>query len=196
MLPAASIILAAAFSSAPLLHAASPAKAKKFLARANALYFQGRYQDAISDYRRAAKLDPAAAQPWLDGGVIFTETQKPQSAEKWFSRAASVDPSSDVLTALGWSQFEAGRYPAAEESFERALEKNSDEAYAWVGMARVDQANSRPGTALRDLDNAEKSSPFLNLIPFYRAEIYEKLDENRAAAKAFRQSIIADSYFQ
>ena len=188
--------MATALSSVPFLHAASPAKANKLIARADALYFQGRYQDAVLDYRRAAKLDPAAAQPWLDGGVIFTETQKPQTAEQWFSHAASVDPSSDVLTALGWSQFETGRYAAAEESFERALEKNSDEAYAWVGMARVDEARSRPNTALRDLDNAEKSSPFLNLIPFYRAEIYEKLDKNRAAAKAFRQSIIADSYFQ
>ncbi|MDE2314735.1 MAG: SpoIID/LytB domain-containing protein, partial [Elusimicrobia bacterium] len=192
----AAIIIATSFAPFSRLHAASPAKARKLIARANHLYFQGRYQDAVADYRRAAELDRANPQPWLDGGEIFNEIQKPQSARQWFSRAAAVDPSSDVLTALGWSQFETRRYAAAQESFERALEKNSGEAYAWVGMARVDNALSRPGTALRDLDNAEKSAPFLNLIPYYRAGIYEKLDEKSAAAKALKQSIIADSYFQ
>ncbi len=195
-LAGAAIFAAASLAPLPCVRAALPSKARKFIARANHLYFQGRYQDAIDNYRRAAKLDPPNPQPWLDGGSIFTEIQRPESAEQWFSRAAAIDPSSDVLTALGWSQFETRRYAAAQESFERALEKNSGEAYAWVGMARVDNALSRPGTALRDLDNAEKSAPFLNLIPYYRAEIYEKIDKKNAAAKAFKQSIIADSYFQ
>ncbi|MHB2025882.1 MAG: SpoIID/LytB domain-containing protein [Elusimicrobiota bacterium] len=177
-------------------YCASPIQSAKLIAKADALYFNGRYHAALADYRLAARLNPVSPEPWLDGAVIFSETAHPQEAAKWFARAAAISPSPDILTALGWSQLEARRIAAAQENFGRALEKNSDQSYAWLGMARSDLDLNRPRQAVRDLDNARKSDPFLNLVPYYLGRAYERLDEESAAAKALRRSVIADSYFQ
>jgi predicted Zn-dependent protease len=85
------------------------------------------------------------------------------AAAQLLGRAAEVEPSSrSVLEALGRAQFDAGRYPAAAESFRRIVEASPSDDYAQFGLGLALARSGNPAGAAEHLALAVAMRPELS----------------------------------
>ncbi len=192
--------LALMFRLGSALLLAAPASAStgapsSLLARGNRAYFSGDYDAALSFYRRAARVSPATALPWINGAVILDELGRRKEAVSWHRRAAALSNDPDLWSALGWAQWRARQWTAASASFEKALFRDPRNAYALLGLARVCLSRGRPSEAIPYLHRAEDGQPLLDLAPYYEGRADEALGRERDAVDAYKRAVVSDSYF-
>ncbi len=181
--------LIAAVSAAAWAGTAGP------LAKAHALYWQGDQARALEAYRAAVRAGPQSAEAWLNGGVVLEELGDPGKAAEWYARAARLDPSPEIRTALGWAQFRAGRLLEARTSLEEAVKQAPADARALLGLGRVCLAGGRPRDAAELLDRAARADPLLTLAHYFKAQAHAARGEDSAEMTAYRECVIADSMF-
>ncbi len=170
-------------------------KLKDLLNQAQSLYYKGNLSAAVLTYRKATQKAPRLLEAWLNGAVILETLGREKEAEKWYQKAASINPSSDIDTALGWCELRLGHLSLAQAAFNRAISENSKDSYAHLGMSRVYMDKHNFPWALHELKSAAKSNPHLTLIPFYEGEIYQKEKRLDKAADFYQKVVSADSYF-
>jgi Flp pilus assembly protein TadD len=71
---------------------AMPGDARKAFDRANAALVQGNHQEALRNFRKAAEICPACAEPWYELGRIEAKQGRVPQAREDFSRALGADP--------------------------------------------------------------------------------------------------------
>lgn len=186
----------------PLLVAASlalpraaAAEARDPLARGNALYFAGEQSRALEAYKQATSVSTGSVQPWLNGAVVLEELGRRKEAVQWYERASRLTSDPAVRTALGWARWRDGELQAAATAFAEALALQPQEPYALLGLARVDLDRARASDAADELQRSLAAAPLLTIDHYYEGQAYEQLGKPAAAADAYKQSVIADSYF-
>jgi tetratricopeptide (TPR) repeat protein len=75
---------------------------------------------------------------------------QPEQAERMVHAALSAGADDSLLCVSGEIQFRRGRFPDAARDYEAAIALNPDNARAWWGLGRIEQANFREQRA-RDL---------------------------------------------
>ena len=187
-----SLALLAALGAVPL-HAGPSAEAA--VERGNTLYYAGEPQKALQSYRAALGISTSCLEAWLNGGVLLDETGSPAKAASWYERASKLSADPEIAGALGWARWRAGDLASSASAFRSILEKRPDDALALLGLARVELASKRPDEALKLLERAAAAAPLLNLVPYYKGQAYELMGRPAEAVEAYRQTVIADSYF-
>jgi tetratricopeptide (TPR) repeat protein len=96
--------------------------AKEFVNRGLALDRQGRYPEALAQYRKALELRPDYARAYYDIGVVKDEQGKKEDATSAYNHALALDQSHYmVFENLGKVLIETGRYVEAEDVLRRGL---------------------------------------------------------------------------
>ncbi len=97
-------------------------KALRIFNRAKYLHQEKRYEEAIREYRAAAKLDEENPWIWNSLGLALTAKREFKSAIKAFERALQLNPElTDVYNNLGVVYAEMGRREKAFEAFSRVI---------------------------------------------------------------------------
>ena len=90
--------------------------------RGGALIDLGRYRDALSALERALAHDPNLALAWHELGLAAHRLGDGNRAMLALDRAFALEPHTETLKLRGRVLRDAGRYPAAEVSFEAAAQ--------------------------------------------------------------------------
>jgi tetratricopeptide (TPR) repeat protein len=134
--PAGALVLAiAAAWLAPSAELARSADAIALGNRGAAWVRQGAVAAAERDLRRATTLDPAAAQPWYNLGVVLEREGRFVEAIEAYGRAIAVDPvHGPALGNLGALWVRAGRLDRAVAVLERAVVVRPDLRPGWTNL--------------------------------------------------------------
>jgi tetratricopeptide (TPR) repeat protein len=118
--------LAIALACIPVIACTDPAVAKrKYVEKADALVTQGKYQEAVLEYRNAIKLDPKFGEARYKLAGAYVQTQNGQQAGKEYLRAAELMPErADVQLKAAGLALAAKDYESARKYAEAALKAN------------------------------------------------------------------------
>jgi Tfp pilus assembly protein PilF len=80
--------------------------------------FQGRFDDAIAECRKAIDVDPDFGNPYNDIGAYLIELERPEDAVPWLERATTASR----YESYQFPWFNLGRVYEGKELFTRAIE--------------------------------------------------------------------------
>ncbi|MGA0201212.1 MAG: tetratricopeptide repeat protein, partial [Prochlorotrichaceae cyanobacterium] len=138
-----------------------PNNAEVYLIRATAYLALNRYDNAIADYEKAQKLNPALSSRLASdlarayqarGGTPSTNSQ-PSLAD--YTRAIELNPRDAMAYYQRGTLYSAQQdYNSALRDFDRAIELADNPAFAYTGRGTVYYKQRNYDAALRDLDRA------------------------------------------
>lgn len=113
----------------------------------NALVTQGRYEEALPHFQRAAAINPRDPLSQLNLGAYYQQHGDPQASLEHTQKVAQLtaDPAllSNALGNLGAAYRSQGNYKQARSSYEVALRMNPNDAIALVGLGLVEYKEGR-----------------------------------------------------
>jgi Tfp pilus assembly protein PilF len=80
--------------------------------------FQGRFEDAIAECRKAIEVDPDFGNPYNDIGAYLIELERPEDAIAWLEQATTASR----YESYQFPWFNLGRVYESKELFTRAIE--------------------------------------------------------------------------
>jgi tetratricopeptide (TPR) repeat protein len=107
----------------------------------NALYDQGRREEAAASYERAIEIKPDFVKALVNLGVVLNESSKSEEAIKYFNKAEAIAPKDvTVLCNKGLALYALQRYPEAIALYQKSmkLEPNNQLPYYLLGVAFAD----------------------------------------------------------
>lgn len=110
--------------------------------RADLLFAQKEYPDAIRAYKKILETDPNSAQVLDKIGVCYQQTLDLGQAEKYYKKAAKVDKTfASAINNIGTVEYEKKHYGKAVKWYKKALKIRTDMAtvYTNLGYAYFEQ---------------------------------------------------------
>lgn len=147
------------------------------LGRAELLLHMDRLDDALDQYRLAAKRWPQSATSLNAYGYTLADrTDRYREAEKLIRKALKYDPeSAAIIDSLGWVLHKLGRHEEALEELTRAYERLDDPEVA-AHIIEVLAALERKDEAIELLVAAESKDPDNPLLKNVREKVLPELD--------------------
>jgi len=100
--------------------------------KGGALYFLGKYEEAIKCYDKAIEIDPNNSVVWNNKGLALYFLGKYDEAIKCYDKAIEIDPNdADVWNNKGDSLDSLGKYEEAITSYDKAIEIDPNDADVW-----------------------------------------------------------------
>ena len=156
--------------------AVSPDDPETWYERGEALYYLGRYEDALGAYEEALSTRPEYSEALRGkGGSLFVLGRYEQAFAE-FDHAVELDPENAILIARRGETLQAlGRYEEALTDFDRAVELEPENAFAVVNRAETYRALGRYEEALADFDHAIELNPDYAFAILGRGETLQAL---------------------
>jgi tetratricopeptide (TPR) repeat protein len=144
-------------------------EAEKLMTEAEALFAQGRLDDALKNYQAALRLDPKLYMAALFSGDVYTHRGDFQQAEVWYQKAIEIEPTRE--TAYRYSATPLMKQGKHEQARARYVEAFITEPYNKFSVAGLTQWAQVTKTSLAHPDIAvptditfdEKGDPKMNL---------------------------------
>jgi len=155
----------------------------------NALYKQGRYEEALDAYHIAAAQRPNYAKVHSNLGMVFNKLGRFEEAETHLRRAIALDPGTKHRHSyLGETLYGQGRYAEAVDAYRVAIEQRPDDVPAHVNLGealnklgRFEEAETRLRRAIALNPQAPSAHLNLGLALYEQARYEEALDATRVA---------------
>lgn len=113
------------------------AEANKLMEEAEALFSQGKLDDALRNYQAALKLDPKLYMAALFSGDVYKERGDFQQAEVWYQKAIEIDPYRE--TAYRYSATPLMKQKKYDQARDRYVEAYITEPYNRFPVAGLTQ---------------------------------------------------------
>ena len=144
----------------------------KALRKGHNYAWDGQWEKALAEYKKAAACNPDASDPYVGMGIAYARLGRWEEALEAYRKAAAIEPYDPLLKErLARALAKVGKKKEAAETFIAAAE-----AY-WQ------RKNIRK--ALENLTQAIKSAPNLPEAHLKLAQIYERIGKRDLAAKAY-----------
>lgn len=117
------------------------AEADKLMHDAEALFAQGKLDDALKNYQAALRLDPKLYMAALFSGDVYKERGDFQQAEVWYQKAIEIDPYRE--TAYRYSAtplMKQGKYDLARDRYVEAFITEPYNKFSAAGLTQWAQA--------------------------------------------------------
>ncbi len=158
----------------PLVQEEQSVSAETYFYRGNEKYLMRIYQDAITAYDEAIRLQPEFANAYVNRGLAKEKLGQHESAIMDYSSAIKIDPAlAGAYNNRGSAQRRLGQYFLALEDLNTAIQLDPRYVKAYVNRGNAKNSLGHPNEALEDFNTA------LDLDPD-SAEAYN----NRGVAKA------------
>ncbi|HEX7174779.1 MAG TPA: tetratricopeptide repeat protein [Pyrinomonadaceae bacterium] len=119
------------------------AEANKLMAEAEALFSQGKLDDALGNYQKALQLDPKIYEAALFSGDVHNHRGDFQQAETWYQKAIAIDPTRE--TAYRYSAtplMKQRKYDQARDRYVEAYISEPYNKYSVAGLTQWAQATN------------------------------------------------------
>jgi serine/threonine protein kinase/tetratricopeptide (TPR) repeat protein len=158
-----------------------------------ALAFQGRYDEAIAEGRRAIELDPLSPQVLIDAAVPFMFQRNVAPAKALARRAAELDPMYFFPVMVdGWADLEVGKFRDAIPALKKAKAMESP-PFVTAYLAFAYGAAGDRAAAIAELAELKKMSRTGSVLPFNLALVYLGLGDHTRALDNLERALAADS---
>ena len=158
-----------------------------------ALAFQGRLDEAITEGKRAAELDPLSAQIPIDNSVALMFQSRYEAAKEQAGRAAELDPTFFFPQMVyGWADIEAGKPGDAIPSLKKAKALESP-AFVTAWLAYAYGASRDRVHAMAELEDLKKMSLHREVLPFNLAIVQLGLGDRQRALDYLERAYASDS---
>src|SRR5687767_866496 len=124
----------------------SNSKANELMKEGEALFSQGKKDEALKKYQEALELDPKLYHAALFSGDIYLQKQDYAQAETWYQKAITIDPSKE--TAYRYSATPLMRQRKFDAARDRYVEAFITEPYNRFAQAGLIQWGEATGTTL------------------------------------------------
>lgn len=115
----------------------------------------GRYSEARGALDQALRLNPSLAEAWYNLGNIAFHKKSLKEALACYERAATSDPKmATVYTQIGLTLLEMGNFSSAYKPLEKALELDSSEYLANLGLSEYYRRAKDGSKALQEAQKA------------------------------------------
>jgi TolB-like protein len=157
------------------------------------LAFQGRFDEAIDEGKRAADLDPLSPQIPIDNAFTFMFRGDYAAAKALVDKAAELDPGFFYAPMMeGWIDLERGNPRGAIPALERATKMESP-AFVTAWLAYAYGASGDRVRAMAELADLRTKSLHGQVPPFCLALVYLGLGDKASAVTYLEQARRADS---
>lgn len=157
------------------------------------LAFQGRFDEAIAEGKRAAALDPLSPQIPLDAAMAFGFHGDYEAGRELTRRAADLDPTYFFAPfEEGWVEIQAGRVHDAIPKLRKAKAMESP-AFVSAWLAYACGASGERATAMAEAEDLKKRSLRGVVTPFNLALVSLGLGDRARALDSLEQAYAADS---
>jgi tetratricopeptide (TPR) repeat protein len=176
---------------------ATPASANEFIRRGNALLDNQRYDEAIDDFNRALKIEPANAWALANRGISHVWKEDFASANRDLDAAAKIDSRNPVVfRARALMALRKGSPRDAITAFTSSLEIEPNSGFSLGHRAFAYRALGEGEKALADAAAALRINPGWISLYLLRADLLadqpeQALAEAAALAKANSGSVLA-----
>lgn len=157
------------------------------------LAFQGRFDEAIAEGKRAAELDPLSPQIPLDASIAFAFHGDYEAAKRLTKRAADLDPTYFFAPFEdGWIDIQAGKVQDAIPELRKAKAMESP-AFVTAWLAYAYGASGDRARAMAEAEDLKKRSLRGVVTPFNLALVSLGLGDRARALDYLEQAYAADS---
>jgi len=157
---------------------------------------EGKYEEAIQDYTRAAEVSPHPAGAYVAIGELHLRMENYKEAQKCFALAAEAGfPMAhaglgDILKAQGKPDDAEKEYAACEKLFSDLIDRNPDDAsryndLAWFYATRDRKLDKGAELARKALVLSPDSPEYLDTL----AELYYRKGDREAATREIEKAI-------
>ena len=157
------------------------------------LAFQGRFDEAIAEGRRAAELDPLSPQIPLDNSIAVTFKGDFAGAKALVRRAAELDPTFFFSSwEDGWIDLQAGKIRESIPNFEKSRAMESP-AFVSAWLAYAYGASGDRARAQAELEELKKRSLRGSVTAFNMALVSLGLGDHARAVTYLEQAYASDT---
>jgi len=137
-----------------------PNRAGNYLLLGNALFYQGRFQEAAAAYGEEVARDPGAAEALNNLGMARLRLGQTEKARAAFARAAALAPGAAMYQEnLCEAEFRLDHLPAAEKACRRAVALEPSQDLTWKWLGEIYLGLGQPKQALPALQQALARRP-------------------------------------
>ena len=135
-------------------------KALAFFDAGNALYEQGKYDEAIAQYEQATSADPNFASAFNNWGNALAAQKKYDEAIEKYARAAELDPKfASAFDNWGLALAAQKKYDEAIEKYKRATELDPNNASIFFNLGYAIYELKRYSDVVDTFEQAIKADP-------------------------------------
>jgi tetratricopeptide (TPR) repeat protein len=168
----------------------NPASYQVHQLNAEALEAQGRWDDALSEYRAVLEKNPKLQGiHYRIGRLILSKPKTPTTfvdAKKEFDEELSIDPrNAGAEYVLGEMARQQDQWPEAVEHFRKAAQLEDSFADALIGLGRSLTAGDKPEQAIEPLQRAAKLQPANPAVHYHLAIALRRTGNKDAADQEF-----------
>ncbi len=121
---------------------------------------EGRYEEAVHQFREAIQLNPTEEQNYLDlGSILLTERRVAPALELARRTAGAFPQSPRAFSQQGSAELAAEQFHDAVESFTRALKLDANSMDATIGLAKAQAGVGQNSQAKITLESAIRRVP-------------------------------------
>lgn len=130
-------------------------QAQEYLMQGSALSGQGKYEDALSYYKKAEKEDPMNIEVYLSQGIAYANLDRLDEAKVQFEKALKVNRNSGIAYFhLGSIQLLQGETAAGVENYNKAIAKGYDDAQLYYSLGLMYEEQNDLDMAIRNYSKA------------------------------------------
>ena len=168
----------------------NPAAYQVHQLNAEALEAQGRWDDAMSEYRAVLEKNPKLEGIHYRIGRLILSKPKTSTtfadAKKEFDEELSINPNNaGAEYVLGEIARQQDQWPEAIEHFGKAVQLDSSFADALIGLGRSLTAGDKPEQAIQPLQRAAKLQPANPAVHYHLAIAFRRSGKKDEADKEF-----------
>jgi Flp pilus assembly protein TadD len=158
-----------------------------------ALSFQGRFDEAIVEGRRAMELDPLSPQILIDAAIPFMFQRNAAAAKQLAHQAAELDRSFFFPVMIdGWIDLEHRRFADAIPALKKAKAMESP-PFVTAFLALAYGAAGDKAGAMAELADLKKMSRGGSVLPFNLALVDLGLGDRAGALDNLERAVVANS---
>ena len=158
-----------------------------------ALSFQGRFDEAVAEGKRAIELDPLSPQVLIDAAVPFMFQRNAAPAKELARKAAELDPMYFFPVMIdGWTDLEVGKFREAIPALKKAKAMESP-PFVTAYLAFAYGAAGDREAAMVELAELKKVSRDGKVLPFNLALVYLGLGDRARTLDNLERALAADS---
>lgn len=127
-----------------LLHGCTYQRTERRIIRANTYFEEGDYEDAITYYTKALKVNPQDAIAYNNRGLAWGKKGDYDNSIADFTKAVEINPQyADAYKNRGLAYYDKGDYDSAIGNYTKAVEINPKDAFSYNnrGIAYYDKGD-------------------------------------------------------